>query len=193
MLQRGPTIVVGVEKGVMPTFTGLYDDNSPPVEDADVFLFSYPWQVKFHLDSYNTVSYREKEKPLLDALSKAGFALRFGEANEGLYKQYITVGGGYYIDVGCSKLIGDGLIKVKQSEKGIAQLVPDGVITADGDKLEADIVVLATGYENMRTSARRIVGDKAADRLQDAWGLDEEGEMNAVSSGECPLAFAARC
>jgi hypothetical protein len=55
------------------------------------------------------------------------------------------------------------------------------LVLADGTKKEADIVVLATGYDNMRTSARKIFGNKVADRCKDVWDLDDEGEVNAVS------------
>ncbi|KAF5864448.1 hypothetical protein ETB97_007551 [Aspergillus alliaceus] len=55
-------------------------------------------------------------------------------------------------------------------------------MTRDGTALEADIVVLATGYDNMRTTVRKILGDKVADRCKDVWDLDEEGEVNAVHS-----------
>ena len=41
--------------------------------------------------------------------------------------------------------------------------------------------MLATGYDNMRTSARKILGDRVADRCKDVWDLDSEGEINAVS------------
>lgn len=182
MIQRGATVVVSVDKGVMPTFKGLYDDRSPPLDDADIFQFSYPWSFKFALDGIHTSSWRKEATPLLDGLTSAGFALRFGSGSEGLYKQYITVGGGYYLDIGCSQLIADGKIKVKRDEGGVKSFDRDGVVLAGGEKVEADIVVLATGFDNMRTTARKLVGDKVADKLQDVWGLDEEGEMNAVST-----------
>ena len=181
MLQRGATVVVSVDKGVMPTHQGMYDDDGPPLEDADIFTFSYPWSVKFTLDSVHTSFWRKEESALLDGLTAAGFALHFGSGGEGLYKQYITQGGGYYLDIGCSKLIADGKIKVKRDEGGVKGFSRDSVIMASGEEIKADIVVLATGFDNMRTTARKLVGDKMADRLKDVWGLDEEGEMNAVS------------
>lgn len=79
-------------------------------------------------------------------------------------------------------MIVDGKIKVKQSDEGIEQFDSDGLVLADGKrtKLAADIVVLATGYDNMKSTARKIMGDKVADKLYSSWGLDEEGELNAV-------------
>ncbi|EDN06241.1 predicted protein [Histoplasma mississippiense (nom. inval.)] len=71
---------------------------------------------------------------------------------------------------------------VKQSDEGIEQFDSDGLVLADGKrtKLAADIVVLATGYDNMKSTARKIMGDKVADKLYSSWGLDEEGELNAM-------------
>jgi len=40
--------------------------------------------------------------------------------------------------------------------------------------------VLATGFKNMRESARALVGDLVADRLGLVWGLDEEGELRTM-------------
>lgn len=86
---------------------------------------------------------------------------------------------GYYIDVGASQLIIDGKIKVKHGQE-IAEVLPHGLKFADGTELEADEIIFATGYQNMRTQARAIFGDKVADRLRDIWGFDETGEFRAL-------------
>ena len=120
------------------------------------------------------------EKETLDGLNRAGFQLDFGQDGAGIARAYYTRGGGYYIDVGCSQLIIDGKVKVKHSPQGIARFGPRELVLADGETLDADIVVLATGYDNMRTTVRKVLGDKVADRCKDVWDLDEEGELNAV-------------
>ena len=51
---------------------------------------------------------------------------------------------------------------------------------ADGTELPADEIVLATGFQNMRSTARKIFGDELADRVKDVWGFDEEGEMRTM-------------
>jgi hypothetical protein len=121
------------------------------------------------------------DKETLDGLRRAGFQLDFGPDGAGIARAYFTRGGGYYIDVGCSQLIIDGKIKVKHSPQGITRFGPHELVLADGETLDADIVVLATGYDNMRTTVRKVLGDKVADRCKDVWDLDEEGELNAVS------------
>lgn len=180
MVQRAGTYVISASKGLFELHKGMYDEGGPPTEDADIAGQSLPIPAQFALNVGLTAKIQELEKESLDGLTKAGFKLDFGDDKSGIYRKYITRGGGYYIDVGCSQLIIDGKIKVQQSPNGISHFEPDGLVLADGTKLEADIVVLATGYDNMRTSARKIFGDTIADRCKDVWDLDEEGEVNAV-------------
>lgn len=123
----------------------------------------------------------EAERSTLEGLQKAGFKLNFGIDNSGIARLYYTRGGGYYVDVGCSQLIIDGKIKVRQSPEGIKGFTPNALVLVDGTELEADVVVLATGYDNMRTTVRKALGDGVANKLKDVWDLDEEGELNAVS------------
>ena len=59
----------------------------------------------------------------------------------------------------------------------ITEVKPHGLVFADGSELEASEIVFATGYENMRGTARKIFGDEIADQLKDVWGFDEEGEL----------------
>lgn len=122
----------------------------------------------------------EAEKDILNGLKAAGFELDFGVDGAGISRAYMTRGGGYYIDVGCSQLIADGKIKIKRSPEGITGFNDRGLLLRDGSALDADIVVLATGYDNMRTTVRKILGNRVADRCKDVWDLDEEGEVNAV-------------
>ena len=89
------------------------------------------------------------------------------------------LGGGYYIDVGACQLIIDGKIKVKHGQE-IDEVLPHGLRFADGTELEADEIVLATGYQNMRTQTRIMFGDSVADKVSDVWGFNEEGEMRTI-------------
>lgn len=154
--------------------------NRPPTEEADIFTESLPWPVQFALNVYGTKRISAADSDLLSGLTAAGFKLNFGIDNAGISRLYYTRGGGYYIDVGCSKLIIDRKIKVKQSPEGISGFTHNALVLKDGSELEADIVVLATGYDNMRTSVHKILGSKVAERCKDVWDLDEEGELNAV-------------
>lgn len=180
LIQRRGTYVISAKTGLFMLHEGLYDEGGPPTEDADVYGQSLPIPVQFALnvDATNRIAAAEKDN--IDGLTKAGFKIDFGEDGSGIYRKYVTRGGGYYIDVGCSQLIIDGKIKLQQSPGGIQGFEPHALVLADGTKLDADIVVLATGYDKMVTSARKILGDKVADRCQDVWDLDSEGEVKTV-------------
>lgn len=117
----------------------------------------------------------------MDGLEKAGFKLNFGINDAGILRLIVDKGGGYYIDFGCSQLIIDGHIRVKCCPEGIAGFDENTLHLKDGSQLDADIVVLATGYDNMRESVRKSLGCEVADRCGDVWGLDEEGEIKSVS------------
>ncbi|KAL4936812.1 hypothetical protein BDV06DRAFT_233008 [Aspergillus oleicola] len=194
LLQRGPTYVLTTEKGLplLPENFGI-DGDRTPIEVKDILSESLPWPVTLALGVELTKQISEADRETLDGLTKAGFNLGFGVDGAGILRLIVTRAGGYYIDVGCSKLIIDGKIKMKHAPGGITAFDQTGIILTDGDRLDADIVVLATGYENMHESVRRVLGDKVADLCNPIWDLDEEGELRTIwrPSGHPGLWFMA--
>ncbi|KAJ5883573.1 uncharacterized protein N7473_010459 [Penicillium subrubescens] len=180
MLQRSGTYVITADKGVFMMHKGLHEDGGPPTEEADIVSESLPFPVQFALSVHMTRRIADAEKETLDGLRRAGFQLDFGPDGAGIARAYYTRGGGYYIDVGCSSLIIDGKIKVKHSPQGITGFGAREVKLAEGIDLPADVVVLATGYDNMRTTVRKVLGDRIADRCLDVWDLDNEGELRGM-------------
>ncbi|KUJ16603.1 FAD/NAD(P)-binding domain-containing protein [Mollisia scopiformis] len=178
MVQRSTTLVLNSETNLMH-MSELYGEGSPQTADADVINWSTPLPVVKTLNIDMTKIQEKEDSATLRGLEKAGFKLDSGPDKSGLWIKYLQRGGGYYIDVGCSQLIIDGKIKVKQGCE-ISEIVPDGVVFSDGQKLEADEIIFATGYQNMRTQARTIFGDELAERVKDVWGLDEEGELRTM-------------
>ncbi|KAK7514891.1 flavin-containing monooxygenase [Phyllosticta citriasiana] len=184
MLQRRGTYVISAldGKGIFMMHEGLYDEDGPPTQDADVYGESLPNAVNFALNVDFTRRVAKAEAAVLDGLDKAGFARDAGPDGSGLMRKYLTRGGGYYIDVGASQLVADGKIKVVRSEGGIASFSPTGLVLADGHDthLPADVVVLATGYDNMKTSVAKALGEEHAARCADVWDLDAEGEIRTM-------------
>ncbi|CAK7233190.1 hypothetical protein SCUCBS95973_008510 [Sporothrix curviconia] len=180
MLQRRGTYVLSLDKGVFMLHAGMHEDGGSPTEQCDVVGESLPYPVMLALCRGMTKRIAAADQPLLDGLARAGFQLDRGVDGGGIARQYFTRGGGYYVDVGCSQLIIDGKIKVRQSADGIARFTPNGLVLADGSELEADVVVLATGYDNMKTTVSKVLGDKVAARCKDVWDLDAEGELQAM-------------
>ncbi|KAL7953456.1 FAD/NAD(P)-binding domain-containing protein [Trichoderma compactum] len=180
MLQRGSTHVLTAKKGLPMLHSGTYEEGGPPTEDLDVNSQSKPLPVQFALNVFTTNAIKTVDKNIIDGLTSAGFKLDYGEDGSGIYRKYITRGGGYYIDVGCSQLIIDGKVKVKSNPGGIKSFTPEGLLLADGSELKADIIIMATGYQTMHSTAKKLFGDKVASRLGKDWGLNEEGEISSI-------------
>lgn len=179
MVQRSSTCVVSSEGITDIGLKGLYDQDAPPIEDADLWAYSIPGEIFKLLQSGIAQAQAAHDAETLKGLEKAGFKLDMGPDNAGLMIKYFERGGGYYINVGASQLIIDGKIKVKQGQE-ITEVLPHGLKFADGTELEADEIVFATGFGNMRDRAREILGDEVAERLGGVWGYDNEGEMRNI-------------
>ncbi|KAF2010171.1 FAD/NAD(P)-binding domain-containing protein [Aaosphaeria arxii CBS 175.79] len=179
IVQRSTTCVISSEAITDIGLKGLYDESGPSVEDADLFLWGLPSSLFKTQQLKLTKIQNEHDKKLLDGLRAAGFGVDQGPDDTGLMMKYFQRGGGYYIDVGASQLIVDGKIKIKSGQE-IAKVLPNGLEFADGSVLEADEIVFATGYQNMRTQARITFGDDVADRVGNVWGLNEEGEFRTM-------------
>ena len=179
IVQRSSTYVMSSKAGLDVLLEGLYEEGGPETEDADLIFMSFPNAMlkRMHMDATKEIAKRDEK--LLVGLEKAGFKLDSGPDDAGFFMKYFQRGGGYYIDVGCSQLIIDGKIKVKQGQE-ITEVKPHVLAFADSTELEADEIVFATGYENMRGTARKIFGDEIADSVKDVWGFDEEGELRTM-------------
>ncbi|SCV73180.1 BQ2448_7105 [Microbotryum intermedium] len=175
IVQRSWTYVMSSEHGLHELLKGVYEENGPPLDEADIILTSLPTNVLAQFRKTEaTKEVTRKDKELLDGLRKAGFKL--SPYPEGLFLKYFRDGGGYYIDVGASKMIADGKIKIKQGVE-IKKLTKDGVLFEDGTELKADVVVMATGYTSQRETIRKVISDEVADGLGPCWGKDAQGEI----------------
>lgn len=181
IVQRSSTLVVSSTAIGEIAMKGLYEESGPPTEDADVFLWSIPPELFKAQQAKVTQVISKFDEKIITGLEKAGFSVDRGPGDAGLLVKYFQRGGGYYIDVGGSQLIIDGKVKVKHGQE-ISEILPNGIRFADGSELEADEIILATGYQNMRSQARIIFGDEVADRVGNVWGLNEEGEFRTIWS-----------
>ena len=88
--------------------------------------------------------------------------------------------GGHYIDVGNMQNILDGKVKVK-SDARIKGFVEKGLEFEDGEVVEADVVVYATGFRNdVREMTERLCGREVAEKVEGYWGVDTEGEIRGA-------------
>ncbi|MEU7811990.1 NAD(P)/FAD-dependent oxidoreductase [Pseudonocardia sp. NPDC049154] len=174
IIQRSPTCVVSlVPSGTM--VYALYSEG-PSNDDIDLITAAIPYPVL--RDTYQWLTKRtcELDKDLLDKLHAVGFETDYEPDGTGFHMKYLRKGGGYYINVGCSDLIADGEIALRHA-RDIDRFEPEGLRFADGTTVEADLVVLATGYDNLQEGVRRLLGDEIADRVGPIWGFDDHGAM----------------
>lgn len=179
MLQRSSTYIMSQEHGIPAIFGANFVEAGPPTEYADLLASSYPWPLVLEGAVEQTKQTAVDDAALLAALDAVGFKRNDGPGGTGLMGYALAQGGGYYIDVGASQLIARGDIRLAQGS-GLSEFTPTGIRLEDGREMEADLVVLATGYANMRETARKIFGDTVAEKLPDVLGIGEDGEIGGL-------------
>ncbi|KFY52290.1 hypothetical protein V496_08552 [Pseudogymnoascus sp. VKM F-4515 (FW-2607)] len=179
MVQRSSTCVISSQSLTEIGLKGLYDETGPPVEDADLSLYGMPCEVFKAQQVKITKLQNQNDIKTLAGLEEAGFCLDNGFSESGLLFKYYQRGGGYYIDIGASQLIVDGKIKIKHG-KEILEVLPHGLRFSDGTELEANELIFATGYQSMKSQTRLVFGDAIANRINDVWGFDDEGEIRSI-------------
>ena len=176
VVQRSSTHVSNGQNLADVLFAGLYGEGAPPTDEADFLASSLPWELVFDIqDRVLMPAVFELDKEMHAGLKNAGFSW----TPTGVHELFLRRGGGYYIDVGAAQLVADGRIKVK-SGVAVAELDSTGVQFADGSHLDSDVIIYATGYQDMRETARDIFGDEVANQCRPVWGLDSEGELSGV-------------
>src|SRR3954469_7082832 len=189
LVQRSPTLVTNIEPSAQLAYATY---NEGTLEDNDLIATSMPTPLAKKTHVMLTEQSKELDKELLDGLRRVGFKLDFGEAGTGWQFKYLTRGGGYYFNVGCSNLIVEGAIKLRQFSD-IEGFVTEGVRMKDGTTLPADLIVLSTGYKTQEYLVRKLFGDGVADRVGPIWGFGDGFELRNmyVRTGQPGLWFIA--
>jgi cation diffusion facilitator CzcD-associated flavoprotein CzcO len=189
LVQRSPTLVTNIEPSAQLAYATY---NEGTLEDNDLIATSMPTPLAKKTHVMLTEQSKELDKELLDGLRRVGFKLDFGEAGTGWQFKYLTRGGGYYFNVGCSNLIVEGAIKLKQFED-IDSFTAEGVRMKDGTAIDADLIVLSTGYKPQEYLVRRLFGDRVADRVGPVWGFGDGFELRNMyaRTGQPGLWFIA--
>jgi putative flavoprotein involved in K+ transport len=166
LVQRSSTYVMSYARAVMAAYAPYYGPDVD-LDIADLKYKSTPMPILVKQSDAFTDYVAELDAELLQGLNAAGFRTN----NGGLLRLSLTPYlAGYYINQGCSDLIIDGTIKMKAGE--VVDFDEAGVRFADSSRLDADLVILCTGYYNAREIARQIINDEVAEACSDAWVLD---------------------
>ncbi len=119
---------------------------------------------------------KELDKTLLDGLARKGFKLDFGDGGTGWQFKYLTRGGGYYFNVGCSDLVASGAVALQQFAD-IETFVSDGARLKSGETIAVDLIVLATGYRPQEELVKKLFGEAMATRVGPIWGFGDGQEL----------------
>lgn len=177
LVQRGPTIVNNVATANL-AYASYFDGTPDRLVDLryGVGLIS-PLRVAASQEYHQFA--KEQDADLLAGLAAAGMVLGDGYQGAGWLDLFLRTGGGYYLNAGASEAIIDGAISLIQNAD-IEEFVPSGARLKDGTVLEADLVVLATGYQNRSVEVADWFGDEVAQRVGEIARLDDEGEWKNV-------------
>lgn len=176
MVQRSTTHIVRSDSLMDIGLGALYSEqaveNGMTTQKADLTFASLPYGILNVLQKPLYEQMKERDKDFYAGLEKAGFELDWGSDESGLFMKYLRRGSGYYIDIGASQLVIDGEVKLAHGQ--VTEVVEDGVVLDDGTKLEADLIVYATGYGSMNGWAADLIGQDVADKVGKCWGLGSD-------------------
>ncbi|UGY17784.1 flavin-containing monooxygenase [Bradyrhizobium septentrionale] len=173
LVQRSSTLVTNIEPSAQLAYAA-YNEGS--LEDNDLIATSMPLTLAKRSHVLITEQSKELDKPLLDGLARKGFKLDFGEGGTGWQFKYLTRGGGYYFNVGCSDLVAGGAVALKQFSD-IETFVSEGARLKTGETVAADLIVLATGYRPQEELVKRLFGEAMAVRVGPIWGFGDGQEL----------------
>lgn len=175
MIQRSPTFLLPAR-----TFSALVDpvyNEDTPTELSDRMLLGYPLPIQRLMAKRGIQLVAEQNPRYFERIESQGFkAVRNGDLWGMMYDRE----GGHFFDIGPGEMIANGSVKV------ISDAIPvsyteTGLEMSDGRHVDADVVVFATGYTgNIRDAAKKIVGDKVGESLEEFWQCDQEGESRGA-------------
>jgi cation diffusion facilitator CzcD-associated flavoprotein CzcO len=189
LVQRSPTLITNIEPSAQLAYA-IYNEGT--LEDNDLIAASMPLRLAKRTHQMITEQSKQFDKALLDGLEAVGFKLDYGEDDTGWQFKYLTRGGGYYFNVGCSDLVARREIALRQFAD-IESFVAEGVRMKNGETLAADLIVLATGYKPQEILVKQLFGEGIAARVGPIWGFGDGQELRNMymRTGQDGLCFIA--
>jgi putative flavoprotein involved in K+ transport len=178
MLQRGATYVINFDTFNKYWF-GLYTEDQPlPIEFADMVAYSAPNLIVDEINKQLVELAKEEDKELLDALTERGFKLEWGPEGTGIIGAHMAGRDSYQINIGASELIADGRVHLKHGVE-LAEVKDHSVVFTDGSEIDVDLILFATGYEQLWDHIRPTLGG-AAESVDKVYGRAPDNEYANV-------------
>ncbi|EIW81823.1 FAD/NAD(P)-binding domain-containing protein [Coniophora puteana RWD-64-598 SS2] len=182
LVQRSATCVTSL-KLVETRFSAVYSEDRD-LDDADLMNDSMPPRLILQISERTLEKSKKDDAALHKALEEKGMKLTseyngvkaggLGFAYEQLAGEKLT--GSTILDTGIGQLIANGHVKVKQGVQP-SHFEENAIVFNDGSKIEADVVVLATGYYPAIAGLQALLGPEIATKVGPVWGLDSVGEL----------------
>lgn len=173
MIQRSSTHIVRqttmTDVMLKPIYSQEALEAGMTTERADIMVASVPLRLSEKGAKATWDALQVSEAPFYDRLTKAGFAVDFGEDGTGIAMNFLRTSSGYYLDVGASEMVADGRIAVR-SGTAIERIVEDGLVMADGSHERADAIICATGFGTMAEWTARLISPEVASQVGPCWG-----------------------
>ncbi|WP_036048064.1 NAD(P)/FAD-dependent oxidoreductase [Bradyrhizobium sp. Tv2a-2] len=173
LVQRSSTLITNIEPSAQLAYAAY---NEGTLEDNDLIATSMPLTLARRSHQMLTEQSKKLDAELLGKLAAIGFKLDFGEDGTGWQFKYLTRGGGYYFNVGCSDIVASGAIKLLQFAE-IDGFVAEGAGLKNRTMVPADLVVLSTGYKGQEFLVRKLFGEGVASRVGPIWGFGDGQEL----------------
>ncbi|MCP3730300.1 NAD(P)/FAD-dependent oxidoreductase [Sphingomonas sp. MG17] len=178
MVQRTSVTVASIEAGTNAAGPITSLEGRFPAEQLDLIIAG-PFDVTRRIHAKMSKVMAEQDAELLQGLRDVGFLLDNGEDDTGWYMKLVRTLSGYYLNVGASNLIIDGEIGLKTGV-GVARLGADFVEFTDGTQLQADVIVLGTGYRPLKDAVATLFSPEVAEKVGPIWGLGADGEQQGI-------------
>ena len=174
LVQRRSTHIVNLEPSAQLPYA--FYDEGPSLEDCDLIAVSLPLSLVRESHRLLTAKAKELDREIHAALTRVGFKLDDGEEGTGWQFRYLTRGGGYCFNVGCSDLLASGEIGLAHFAD-IEGFNAQGALLRGSGVLPAELVVLATGYRGLEALVEKLFGAAVAARVGPIWGFGKDQEM----------------
>ena len=179
---RSITMVQRSRTFLLPTFTfgalvdPVYNEDTP-TELSDRSLLGYPLPIQRLMAMAGIRKCADQNPEYFDRIQARGFDVeRYGDLWGTMYDRE----GGHFFDLGAGELIANGTVKVRSGALPVAY-TDSGLELSDGSRIDADVIVFATGYKgNIRDTARELFGDEVGQKLEEFWQCDQEGESRGA-------------
>eukprot|EP00928_Gymnodinium_smaydae_P045410 TRINITY_DN30275_c0_g1_i2.p1 TRINITY_DN30275_c0_g1~~TRINITY_DN30275_c0_g1_i2.p1 ORF type:complete len:623 (+),score=85.90 TRINITY_DN30275_c0_g1_i2:65-1933(+) len=176
MLQRSPTCVVKTERMRELAASAGYSEEHVAkgvhAPQSDLRGAATPFALRVEGSKRWVEQLKREDADFYKQLDQVGWQQTWGEDETGCYQMFVRNFRGYYFDIGASKMVAEGRIKLRSGpDSNIAEVKSSCVRLAGGQDVKCDVLILATGYKNMTDWVAKLISPDVAKAVGPCWGL----------------------